>query len=130
MILKMTPYRQISDLQDKFSECFPGLRIEFFKGFRARRDNAPADSKLLVSELLKKNQSGEIRIPSTATANWVMQEFKSSFGLVIQLYKQIGGKWAAMNKADVLSNAVVSYKPGGHAPAADINDLEEVRLTY
>ena len=59
-----------------------------------------------------------------------MQEFKSSFGLVIQLYKQIGGKWAAMNKADVLSNAVVSYKPGGHAPAADINDLEEVRLTY
>jgi len=107
MILIMNDCITIADLQDKFHNCFPLFKIEFFKGQHALKANKPATGNLTIGDISKKHHSGAIVIKSKDTAEKVVHEFKMQFGLLVQLYQLHNGQYTPMQEHQQLCEEMI-----------------------
>lgn len=103
MILKIRDTRRVSELQDKFSECFPHLKIEFFDGVHKLKQNESSHPKTFIADLSKKHEQGEILIKSSYRAEQVVHEFKERFGLLVQLYRIKGNYYVLLEEHELLN---------------------------
>lgn len=87
MILKITGRLTVSDLQDKFSECYPGLDLRFYHDHKALENDEPVAGNTLVDELLKKYDLDELHIMSWEKAGKLAQDFKEHFGLLVRVFR-------------------------------------------
>jgi hypothetical protein len=88
---------QISNIQNKFTEVYPFLKIEFFKDSfikkrlsqKAEKIN-PAEKVKLVGHL---NGYNKIDIGKQRTVAQLAEDFRELFGLNVQLYRKLGNLW-------------------------------------
>jgi hypothetical protein len=130
MKLKIYDNKSIGELQDKFTECFPGFRIEFFKGQNDLKRNLPVGFLLTIAKISKKHQEGELQIKSTYTSERIIHDFKTQFDLLVQIYRIENGKPVLLSNDKTLNpenGSLNTKKPGTNANYT--GDDEEIRLS-
>jgi len=80
MLLGISDNKTVSEVQDKFSECFPHLKLEFYykrhKLNHASLEEQRVKEDLKVGDIRKKHNSGIIEIKSWHKTGDVEQQFK------------------------------------------------------
>jgi hypothetical protein len=107
MILSIHDSLTIEDLQERFSLCFPHLKIEFYKkphrwkAYSSEKNKIDPKSK--IEDIRKKHNQGELEIKSFDLAGKVEQEFRDRFGLYVQIYRNENGDWLQTTSTDSCS---------------------------
>ena len=107
MILHIHDNKTISDLQDKFNECFPSLKIEFYDQAHHYKEKS-SDSHLIsadrtIGSISKKHEQGEFVIKSWDTVASVEREFREKYGLNVQVFRKQNDKWIQTSATDPLT---------------------------
>jgi hypothetical protein len=107
MLLTIYDNATIADLQDKFNECFPGLKIEFFSNphhwKQASVEEEVIDPKVRIGDVRNKHDHGILEIKSWYQTGRVEQDFKRLFGLNVQIFRRENGKWRETVASDKLT---------------------------
>ena len=108
MFLQIDDTMTIGEVQDRFAECFPLLKIEFYakahKTFEASdgRDVYPSAARL--SDIRKNHYAGVLEIKSWYTVAKVEKQLKDIFGLNAQIFRSSpDGKWVQTSLSDHLT---------------------------
>jgi hypothetical protein len=107
MLLRIHDNLLIEDLQEKFSLCFPCLKIEFYsmphhwkKGSLQKDIISP---KNRVGDI-RKNHSDEIlEIKSSDKVGEVEKKLKKMFGLNVQIFRKENNCWIQTTSTDVFT---------------------------
>ena len=101
---------QLADVQDRFSDCFPGLKIEFFEDSRSKRLPASDDiisSDTYIGEIRKQHYSGIFEIKSWNTVDKIEKGFQDMFGLNVQIFHRDNSTWVLTNNNRTLRDQVI-----------------------
>lgn len=106
MQLQITDKQQIAELQDKFNECFPDLKIEFYlqspeKGKELATEQVVPPT-FQIGQIRKKPRSGTLEIKSWFKTIKVKEDF-SQFGLMVQILRRQGAGWAPTTGTEELT---------------------------
>jgi hypothetical protein len=128
MILKINEFSTLGELEEKFSECFPGLRIKFYKGQQSQKMDQPAEPYLHLSDISKKHRIGELSIKSWEKAGKIIQHFKSDFGLLVGLFREKKNEFIPLDPEETLGTEIIAPTNKENLNI-DAGDEEEVRLS-
>ena len=97
MLLHINDSKTVEDLQDHFSNCFPYLKIEFYKeagGHLKDCDKANLVSPYtFIGDIRKNTYCGTMDIKSWDKTSKVKNDFKDIFGLTVQIFRLHNGEW-------------------------------------
>jgi hypothetical protein len=92
MILQIDDTMTIEEVQDRFSECFPFLKIEFYskphKKFQPSDKRFMLDKRLRINQIRKEHFNGAIEIKSWHATAKIERELKDEFGLYVQIFRR------------------------------------------
>ena len=109
MILHIHDNLKVADIQERFSECFPMLKIEFYtkanlyKEMSDRKDLVNPDT--LIGDLRQNFEQGELALKSWDKTSHVEQLLETQFGLHAQICRKEGNRWVQTSKTDNLTLA-------------------------
>jgi len=107
MILSIDDNIKIADLQEKFNECFPHLKIEFYSHPHHWKEssfpNEIIDPSKKIGEVRNKHDRGIMEIKSWYQTGRVEQDFKKLYGLNAQIFRNENGKWHQTVSGDKLT---------------------------
>jgi hypothetical protein len=107
MILSIDDNKTISDLQDRFNECFPYLKIEFYDIRHKWRETSDKEYKISsdkkTGEIRKNHNSGIFEIKSWYKTGRVEQDFRHFFGLYVQIFFLENREWVQSVSTDDLT---------------------------
>ena len=94
MFLKIDDHMTLEEVQERFQECFPFLRIAFYskghKKFGISDKRYLYDGKIRLADVRKNHYSGVLEIKSWHTTARIEKELKDVFGLNAQIFRQDG----------------------------------------
>lgn len=104
MILEIDDSKTIADLQDKFSMCFPTLKLEFCTQ-KHKWEEICAESKIIhrnvsIRDIRKTHMPGTIEMKSWHKIGNIEKEFFSRFGISVQIAYKSGNRWIQTGKSD------------------------------
>lgn len=103
MKLNITPNTMTSDVKSEFSECFDGLKIEFFKHHHEHQEGSPKkdilDEHIPLSEINPNIAEQELEINTDMSVNAVEDKFES-LGLHIQVFRKMNLSWIETTATD------------------------------
>ena len=109
MLLSINDNKPVSDLQDKFNECFPHLKLEFYhkrhKVNPASLEEQRIKEDLKIGDIRKKHNRGTLEIKSWDKTGDVEQRFKEEYGLYVQIFRLENEHWVQSVKSDELTLA-------------------------
>ena len=114
MLLYIHDSLKLRHLQDRFSLCFPSLRIEFFKRKHQweevcpERELLPPDAR--VGSIRKIHNQGTLELKSWNKVGEVEKEFYNKFGLNVQVLYRNGKRWIQTGKSDNLTIKALQEK--------------------
>jgi hypothetical protein len=105
MFLKIDDQMTIGEVQDRFQECFPFLRIAFYskghKKFAISDKRYQHDGKMRIANVRKNHYNGVLEIKSWQTTARIEKELKDDFGLHAQIFRQDGKNgWVQTSLSD------------------------------
>jgi hypothetical protein len=103
MILNIHDNLLVQDVQERFSECFPNLKIEFYKTphhWKKESSEDCIDPKTTIGVIRKKHDPGTLEIKSSHTAGEVERNFKNLFDLNVQVFRNENGDWIQTTTTD------------------------------
>lgn len=107
MLIEIDDSKTVSDIQDRFSLCFPFLKIEFYhKPHRWEESSLTAnrvDPSTVIGEIRKKHHPGILEIKSWYKTGDVEHLFKKLFGLNAQIFRLQDGHWKQSTQSDNLT---------------------------
>jgi len=109
MLLFIDDHKTVDDLQDRFNECFPYLKIEFYdirhkwREISEKDDIISADRK--IGDIRKNHNSGIYEIKSWYKTGRVEQDLRHLFGLYVQVFFLRDADWRQSVSADDYSLA-------------------------
>jgi hypothetical protein len=114
MLLHVHDNLTIADLQDKFSMCFPGLKIEFCQK-KHHWEEICAESQFWpsstpIEELRKNHSQGVLELKSWYKVGEAEKMFYDQFGLNVQIFYRSGDRWIQTGKSDNLSIGAVQER--------------------
>ncbi|MGZ3846178.1 MAG: hypothetical protein ACXVLT_02545 [Flavisolibacter sp.] len=107
MLLYISNSKTVEDLQDHFNECFPYLKIEFYKGAASSLKNC--DKAYIVrpetplGEIRRKSNAGTLDIKSWEKTSKLKQDLKDLYDLNVQIFRMHGQEWIPTSYSDDLS---------------------------
>ena len=107
MMLHIDDHLTVSEVQDRFEECFPGLKIEFYS--TPHHPGMTTDDKYLIlpecriGDIRKIHNRGELVIMSWYPVERVEREFRKKFGLNVQIFRAVKDAWVQTGESDKLS---------------------------
>lgn len=107
MILEIHNNKTIENIRNEFSEIFPCLGLEFYdephkiQEASSNKDQYPHHLKL--GEIRKKDNPGMLEIHPWSKTSVIEKEFKSRFGLNVQIFRQHKDKWIQTVGTDELT---------------------------
>lgn len=114
MLLEIDDDKTLGDLQEKFNLCFPHLKIEFCKHrhhWQERSDPEEFLSPVLAIGLVRKiHDPGVLVIYSNEKAGEVERRFSEDFGLHVQIFFNIDGRWVQTGITDNISLADLQHR--------------------
>src|SRR4051794_17004548 len=109
MQLRIDNNKKVSDLKEKFNECFPNLKLEFYdkrhKWLHASLEVHRIKEDRKIGEIRKKHNTGILEIKSWEETGDVEQHFKDQFGLYVQIFRNENNHWIQSEKSDKLTLA-------------------------
>ena len=94
----------VEDLQDRFAECFPGLKIEFYKSPHHWKEGSAKekliDPKTRLEDIRKNHNTGVMEIKSSYTTGKVEQDLKHIYGLNAQIFRKEKNSWVQTVSTD------------------------------
>jgi hypothetical protein len=107
MLLEVDDTKKISDLQEKFTLCFPSLKLEVCREKHGWGEIC-AESQYLtanisIASIRKVHEPGTIEIKSWSKVGEVEKEFYQKFGISIQICYRFGERWIQSGKSDNLT---------------------------
>ena len=107
MLLYISDNKTVEDLQDHFNDCFPFLKIEFYKDsdnyFKEGDKSNLIKPHTLIGNVRKKSYSGILDIKSWYKTARVKQELKELFGLNVQIFRLNKDQWIPTCYSDNLT---------------------------
>jgi hypothetical protein len=114
MLLEIDDSKTTGDLQDRFSLCYPLLRLQFCNKKHGWEQVCPERDILhedvLISGLRKKHDPGTIEIKSWQKVGRIEKEFFTKFGLSVQICYRSGRHWIQTGKSDNMTLASLMQK--------------------
>ena len=104
MIIHIHDNLTLSDLQERFSKCFPALKIQFYT--RPHALKKPSDENDMIHPSKKVEQArhihtqGELELKSWHTVARVEKDFREKFGLNVQVFRNENGEWVQSSITD------------------------------
>jgi len=107
MLLEIDDDKTVQDLQERFAECFPGLKIEFYE-----KPHHWGDGNLIqlligpsanIGEIRNLHENGLLDIKSWDKAGEVETNFRKNFGLNVQVYYLKSQHWQQTTEKDDLT---------------------------
>lgn len=107
MLLAIDDNRSIAEFQERFNECFPHLRIEFYQHphhWKEASIEAEAISpEKKIGEIRKNHNQGILEIKSWYQTGRVEQDLKKLFDLNAQIFRFENGIWKQTVSSDKLA---------------------------
>lgn len=108
MFLQINDEMLVEEVQDRFSECFPLLKIEFYsiphKRFEPTDKRYAFSGKKRVGNIRKNHSNGVMEIKSWHTVAKVEKGLKDLFGLHGQIFRSSPeGIWVQTAESDSLT---------------------------
>lgn len=107
MILEIDDTKKVSEIEDRFSFCFPLLSLKFCRKKHGWEDICPesgfVDDNTTVGEIRKMHNPGTLEISSWSKVGEVEKEFYNKFGLSVQICFRCGSRWIQSGKSDNLT---------------------------
>lgn len=104
MILEIDDTKKLTDIQERFSLCFPSLKLEFCQKKHKWEGICPEsqfmDSDLRIGSIRKIHNPGTIEIKSWDKVGEVERDFYQRFGLNVQICYMCGPRWIQTGKSD------------------------------
>lgn len=104
MIIHIQDSLALSDIQDRFSKCFPLLKIEFYNKPHCLKKPSEEDCRINpeknVGQARHHHHQGELALKSWYTVARVEKEFAEKFGLNVQVFRKENGQWVQTGKTD------------------------------
>lgn len=101
MILYISSYKTISDIQEDFNAAYPFLKIEFYqtagKPGLAGRQKLNKTSSLATTGM---RAEGELEINDTMTVGQLEKTFRDKFGITVQVSRKSGTLWLETTMTD------------------------------
>ncbi len=108
MLIEIDDAKTVSDIQDRFSLCFPFLKIEFYdKPHRWHESSSSSNqlgSSMFLGEIRKKHHAGILEIKSWYKTGDVERLFKKLFGLNAQIFRSENNRWKQSTESDNLTS--------------------------
>lgn len=107
MLLKIDDNKTIEEVQDKFNECFPQLKLEFYE--EPHKWNQKSElihqikNKYRIGDIRKQHNSGILEIKSWYRTGRVEQDLHDLFGLNVQIFRQHYDSWIQTSYSDDLT---------------------------
>lgn len=105
--MKIFDHQKIDEIQDKFNECFPYLKLEFYSRPHDWYERSGSEHLIApgtyIEEIRKTHESGILSIKSWDKTGHVEQEFKRMFGLHVQIFRLNKDKWIQTIDSDELT---------------------------
>lgn len=100
----------LSEVQERFTECFPSLKLEFYseqhKRFEPTEKAFHLNNRLRVGDVRSNHQNGALEIKSWYTVARVEKELSESYGLNAQVFRcNKDGRWVQTSLSDSLTLA-------------------------
>ena len=108
MLLYISDHKTVEELQDRFNDCFPNLRIEFYSEADDAKEKDFKKSNLVksyerIGDIRIKSYTGVLDIKSWDKTSQIKKEFKEVFGLNIQLFRLYKDQWIPATYSDELT---------------------------
>jgi len=120
MLLHIDDHKRIEDLQEHFNECFPYLKMEFYKTphkwLQECEKSNLIDSTVLIGSVRKKHFSGPLEIKSWDKTGKVEQDLSNLFGLNAQVFRMYKTGWIQTSYSDDLTLKQQSEIAGYNLP--------------
>ena len=108
MVLHISPDRTISELQNDFSEAFPGLKLVFFtKPHHAHKGSAAKflvqDREATLGSLSSHLKTGYLLIEHDMVVWQLERLFETEYALHVQVFRKSGRTWLETSRTDDLT---------------------------
>ena len=108
MYLQINDRMTVEEVQDRFNECFPFLRLEFYSkphdAFEGSDKKYQYNDKERIGSIRKKHTDGVLEIKSWDTTAKVEKGIKEMFGLNTQIFRYDAvGCWIQTTLSDELT---------------------------
>lgn len=95
---------KIKEVQEKFNEHFPFLKLEFYKNDHDEGEGSPKrdilNSDFTLKEAGKDGDQGEISIHGNQKVSTLEDAFQETFGLNVQVFRKSGELWLQTTTTD------------------------------
>ena len=107
MIIHIHDNVLVSDLQERFSKCFPSLKIEFYtkphSSAKPSNEKYRIDPQNRVGNVRHNSNEGNLEIKSWYTVQKVEEDFREKFGMNVQIFRKENGEWIQTCNTDKFS---------------------------
>lgn len=107
MLLKIDDNKTIEEIQDKFNECFPQLKLEFYNEPHKWNQRSEITDQLRcncrIGDIRKQHNSGILEIKSWFKTGQVEQDLHDLFGLNVQIFRLYYDTWIQTSYSDDLT---------------------------
>lgn len=98
MLLEIDDQKTVGDLKERFSECFPLLKLEFFSHVHHFQKGQPLKDDLELSAIRKVHEPGVIEIKSGTSLEKLTHQLKELFGLHVKILRRHGPDWIGIGE--------------------------------
>ncbi|UEG48866.1 hypothetical protein LK994_09475 [Ferruginibacter lapsinanis] len=107
MIIEIDDTKTIELIQDKFSEFFPFLKIEFYEHphhwYKESSKTTILPGNKTIGEIRKHHHQGDMEIHSWYRTGDLEQSFRKKFNLNVQVFRLHGTEWVQTVGTDKLT---------------------------
>ncbi|HUZ60404.1 MAG TPA: hypothetical protein VMU83_16650 [Hanamia sp.] len=124
MKLQINKETKIKDIQKKFSDAYPFLKIEFYKKPHGENELSSMKDKISPDELISENKNfikaASLDINKHSTVAELEKEFYERFGIAMQVSRRAGNIWIETSLTDSRTLGVQN-KQGKSASTVNAN---------
>lgn len=100
----ITDNKTLKEVKSEFSQKFPFLKIEFYKGKHESNQASPAnlqlDENLKIKAVRQNHTEGDLRISGNLKVNTLEDRFWKQYGLNVQVFRRSGNLWLQTTTTD------------------------------
>ena len=100
----ITDSKTLKEVKSEFSQKFPFLKLEFYKGKHESNKPSPAnqqfDENLKIGSIRQTHTEGDLKISGNLKVSTFEDRFWKQYGLNVQVFRRSGNLWLQTTTTD------------------------------